>query len=43
MQDHTMEKKRVLGVSKIAFKAASSSTDAIHFSNSVNLTITFAF
>jgi hypothetical protein len=43
MQDHTMEKKRVLGVSKIAFKAVSSSSDAIHFNNSVNLTLTFLF
>lgn len=38
-----MEKKRVLGVNKIAFKVVSNSNDAIHFSNSVNLTITFVF
>lgn len=43
MLDHTMGKKKVLGVSKVAFKITSTSSDAINFNNSVNLTITFIF
>lgn len=43
MQDHTMGKKKVLGVSKIAFKVFSNSSNGIQFNTSVNLTLTFAF
>lgn len=43
MLDYMMGKKKVLGVSKVAFKITSTSIDAIHFNNSANLTITFLF